>query len=139
MADRIDPIMIRAFIRRIVASIADGAKYHLKVVFSDGSTFHSTPVGTPDVTIVFRKRRAEWRMALGGVFEFLESYFEGDVDIEGDDGLRRLVDLGYRKPFGRFEPQWTQVKRRWLEWRQNDRNRARAPLTSVPFRREASL
>ena len=37
MADRFCPIMIRALIRRIVASV------------SDGSTFHSTPVGAPDV------------------------------------------------------------------------------------------
>lgn len=31
MADRFCPIMIRALIRRIVASVSDGAKYHLKV------------------------------------------------------------------------------------------------------------
>jgi hypothetical protein len=42
-------------------------------------------------------------MALGGVFEFLEAYFDGDVDIVGEQGLRRLFSLGYRKPFGRFE------------------------------------
>ncbi|MGA8006841.1 MAG: class I SAM-dependent methyltransferase [Burkholderiales bacterium] len=118
--------MIRAVIRRIVDSVADGGKYHLKVVFSDGSTHHSTRLGEPDVAIVFRNRAAERRMALGGVFEFLEAYFDGGIDIVGEQGLRKLVNLAYRKPFGRFEHPLTFVKRRLLEWRQNNRNIARA-------------
>ena len=118
--------MIRALIRRIVGSVADGGKYHLKVVFSDGSTHHSTRLGEPDVAIVFRNRAAERRMALGGVFEFLEAYFDGGIDIVGEQGLRKLVNLAYRKPFGRFEHPLTFVKRRLLEWRQNNRNIARA-------------
>jgi hypothetical protein len=68
--------MVRALIRRIVDSVADGGKYHLKVVFSDHSIYHSTQLGEPDVTIVFRSRAAERRMTLGGVFEFLEAYFD---------------------------------------------------------------
>ena len=63
--------MVRALIRRIVDSVADGGNYHLKVVFSDNSTYHSTRPGDPDVTVIFRNRSAEWRMALGGMFEFL--------------------------------------------------------------------
>jgi cyclopropane-fatty-acyl-phospholipid synthase len=65
-------------------------------------------------------------MAFGGVFEFLESHFAGDVDIVGDQGLRTLVRLGYRKPFGRFEHPLTLAKRRLLEWRQNNRDLAQA-------------
>ena len=116
----------RALIRRIVHSVAVGQKYHLKVVFSDGTTYHSTRLGEPDVTIHFRNRSAEWRMVLGGMFEFLESYFEGDVDIVGEQGLRRLVNIGFRKVFGRFEHPVTLVKRRLLEWRQNNKDFARA-------------
>lgn len=85
--------MIRTLIRRIVDSVAEGQKYHLKVVFSDRSEYHSTRAGTPDVTIIFRNRSAERRMVLGGMFEFLEAYFDGDVDIDGEQGLRRLVNL----------------------------------------------
>ena len=84
----------RALIRRIVDSVAEGQKYHLKVVFSDNSIYHSTRLGDPDVTIIFRNRPAEWRAALGGVFEFLEAYFNGDVDIVGEQGLRRLIISG---------------------------------------------
>jgi cyclopropane-fatty-acyl-phospholipid synthase len=116
----------RALIRRIVDSVAEGQKYHLKVVFADGSVHHTSSLGEPDITIVFRRRSAEWRMVLGGVFEFLEAHFDGGVDIVGTQGLRRLIHLGYRKPFGRFEHPLTLAKRRWLEWRQNNRDRAQA-------------
>ena len=48
------------------------------------------------------------------MFEFLESHFAGDVDIVGEHGLRRLVNIGFRKPFGRFEHPLTLLKRRFL-------------------------
>jgi cyclopropane-fatty-acyl-phospholipid synthase len=118
--------MVRTLIRYIVDSVAEGQKYHLKLVFSDGSTYHSTRLGEPDVTIIIRNRAAEWRMALGGMFEFLESYFNGDVDIVGEHGLRKLINIGFRKPYGRFEHPLTFVKRRFLEWRQNNKNLAQA-------------
>jgi cyclopropane-fatty-acyl-phospholipid synthase len=126
-----ESVMVRALIRRIVDSVADREKYHLRVVFSDDSRYDSTRLGDPDVTIVFRNRAAEWRMAFGGVFEFLESYFNGDVDIVGEQGLRKLVNLGYRKPFGRFEHPVTFVKRRLLEWRQNNRDLAQAKRNAI--------
>ena len=118
--------MVRALIRHIVDGVARGQKYHLHVVFADGSTYQSTRLGDPDITIIFRKRSAEWRMVLGGMFEFLESHFDGDVDIVGEHGLRRLVNIGFRKTFGRFEHPLTLAKRLWLERRQNNRDRARA-------------
>jgi cyclopropane-fatty-acyl-phospholipid synthase len=120
------PSMVRWLIRRIVDEVAAGQKYHVKVVFSDHTTHETTRLGEPDVTIIFRHRRAEWRMVLGGMFEFLESYFDGDVDIVGDQGLRKLVSLGYRKTFGRFEHPLTLVKRRILEWRQSNNDFAQA-------------
>ena len=73
--------MVRALIRRIAASVAQGQKCHFKGVFSDSGIYHSTRLGDPDVTIVFRNHAAEWRMAMGGMLEFRESYLEGDVDI----------------------------------------------------------
>jgi hypothetical protein len=41
--------MIRASSCRIVDGVAKGQKYHLKVVFSDGSAYHSVHAGEPDV------------------------------------------------------------------------------------------
>ena len=118
--------MIRALIRRIVDSVADRGQHHLRVVFSDGSAYASARRGPPEATIVLRRRAAEWRMALGGVFEFLEAYFDGDIDILGEQGLQRLIGLGFAKPFGRFEHPLTHVRRRLLEWRQNNSDLAQA-------------
>jgi cyclopropane-fatty-acyl-phospholipid synthase len=82
------PSLVRSLIRRIVDGVASGQKYHLRLVFADNTMHDTTRLGDPDVTIIFRHRRAEWAMVLGGMFEFLESYFDGDVDIVGEQGLR---------------------------------------------------
>ena len=118
--------MVRTLIRKIVDSVAQGQKYHLRIVFSDNSTYDNARLGAPDITIIFRNRSAEWRMVLGGMFEFLEAHFSGDIDIVGDQGLRRLVNLGFRQPYGRFEHPLTLLKRRFLEYRQNNKNLAQA-------------
>lgn len=117
---------IRAIVRRIVKTVAQGQKYHLQVIFSDGSAYQSTQLGSADITIIFRNRAAEWRMVLGGMFEFLEAYFEGEIDIIGEHALRRLVNIGYRKPFGRIEHPLTWIKRQILERRQNNLSFAQA-------------
>lgn len=125
------PDVVRALIRRIVDGVAAGQKYHLRVVFCDGST-HDTPrIGDPDVTIVFHHRRAEWRMVLGGMFEFLEAYFDGDIDIVGAQGLRKLIHIGLSTPFGRAEHPLTRFKRQLLEWRQNNRDPAQARRNAI--------
>lgn len=118
--------MLHRLIRKIVDGVAEGQKYPLRVVFADGSEHHTTALGEPDVTIVFRRRAAEWRMILGGMFEFLEAYFNGDIDILGEQGLRKLVNLGYQKPYGHFEHPLTWVKRQLLERRQNNADLAQA-------------
>ena len=123
--------MLRTLIRRIVDSVAEGQPYHLQLVFSDNSTYHSSHQGDPDVTIIFRNRAAEWRMALGGMFEFIESYFDGDIDIVGEHGLRTLINMGFQKPYGRLEHPLTLVKRRILEWRQNNKNLAQAKRNAI--------
>src|SRR4051812_16029929 len=40
--------------------------------------------GEPAFTVIFRRPRAYWRMALFGHVGLLESYFDGDIDIEGN-------------------------------------------------------
>jgi len=118
--------MVRPIIRRLVDGVARGQKYHIRVVFADNAIHDSTRLGDPDVTIIFRSRRAERAMVLGGMFDFLESYFDGDVDIVGEQGLRKLVNIGYHKTFGRLEHPLTPVKRPFLEWRQNNKVFAQA-------------
>jgi hypothetical protein len=71
--------MIRTLLRHLVDSmadgVADGRQVHLRVVFSDASTYDSSRHGVPDVTIVFHKRAALPGRASGsvGVAEDLEA------------------------------------------------------------------
>lgn len=109
--------MVRSIIRRIVNSVAEGQDCRLEAIFADGRTHVSPGIGSTVVSVVFRNRAAEWRMAFGGMFEFLESYFSGDVEIVGEHGLRRLINLGFRKPFGRtksrgWSKHWNRICRR---------------------------
>ena len=66
--------------------------------FPDGSSIRNGE-RAPDVAIRFRKRRAQWRTALFGHVGFLESYFDGDIDIDGDLALafRAALDAGFDK------------------------------------------
>jgi cyclopropane-fatty-acyl-phospholipid synthase len=50
--------------------------------------------GDPAFTLVFRKPRAYWRIAAFGHVGLLESYFDGDIDIEGN--LARAMAAGMR-------------------------------------------
>jgi cyclopropane-fatty-acyl-phospholipid synthase len=62
----------RMLIRRIVASVADRGKCHLKVFFSDDSTYHSTRLGEPDATNqreLANEPSAHDRFASIGVYE----------------------------------------------------------------------
>lgn len=52
------------------------------VRYAEGDEWRSKE-GTPEFTLVFRKSRAYRRMALYGHVGLLESYFDGDVDVEG--------------------------------------------------------
>ena len=67
----------------------------------------------------------------GGLFEFLEAYFNCDIDIIGEHGLRRLVNIGYRAPFGNSEHPITFCRRRLLEWQPSNKDCARAKCSSA--------
>src|SRR5258706_16009948 len=48
--------------------------------------------GEPAFTLVFRKPRAYWRIPAFGPGGLLESYFDGDIDLEGN--LARAMAAG---------------------------------------------
>jgi cyclopropane-fatty-acyl-phospholipid synthase len=49
--------------------------------------------GEPAFTVIFRRPRAYWRMALFGHVGLLESYFDGDIDIEGNLALAMAAGM----------------------------------------------
>jgi len=61
-----------------------GGAHHdpFAVRFVDGGQFRSS-AAEPAFTFVFRNRRAYWRLAAYGHVGLLESYVDGDLDVEG--------------------------------------------------------
>jgi cyclopropane-fatty-acyl-phospholipid synthase len=65
---------------------------NFKAVFPDGSSFQNGG-GTPEVTLIFRNRRAMLRTTLFHHVGLVESYFCGDLDVEGSLALAYRIGL----------------------------------------------
>src|SRR5262249_5322600 len=80
-----------SFVEKNLSAAAGHVQVPFAVRLSDGRrfTFRS---GEPAFTLVFRNGRAERRTALFGHIGLLESYFDGDLDVEGS--LRQAFALG---------------------------------------------
>lgn len=69
--------------QKYLAQAASGTKVSFQVVHADG-TRSRIGGGEPAFTLILHNRRAELRTLLFGHVGLLESYFAGDVDLEGD-------------------------------------------------------
>lgn len=117
--------MLNMILRRIFERIAPGQDEALQIVLADGSVFRNR-AGPPDVLITFKTARAEWRFVLLGYVGFFEAYFDGDVDIDGPRAVATLMRMGYRSHFRYSANPLLTVMRRFLEWRDDNRDHARA-------------
>ena len=88
------------------------------IVFADGSEFRHGDA-PPAFTLRFRTRRAERRLAGFGHVALLESYFDGDVDVDGDFALslRAAFDAGLDNDANPL----IAALNRWHEWRFSNR------------------
>ncbi len=78
----------------------------------------------PGFRIVFHnRRRAALRIALFGHIGLLESWFDGDLDFEGD--LAQAFAAAMAAGFDRASP-LVRLRNRWHEWRFANRNAAQA-------------
>lgn len=91
--------MKRIIIRRVLtfAFTKSASPYNTKVVFANGSSFQTAP-GETGVTIVFKTEGAEWKTVLFNYIGFAECYRRGEIDVEGDDALRKLIRMTYAVP-----------------------------------------
>ena len=90
---------MRSLIQAALARVASRAADPFAVRFADGGEFRSRE-GEPAFTLAFRNARAYWRIAAFGHIGLLESYFDGELDIEGDlaAAMRAGMDGGMAKP-----------------------------------------
>src|SRR5207302_6631960 len=89
----------------------------LRIIFADGSSFTmgGDPDALPAATVRFLTRRAERRVIAFGHVGMLESYFMGDIDVDGEFALafRACMDAGFD---GMPNP-LVRLRNRWHEFR----------------------
>ncbi len=101
-------------VKRRMAALGERSLICFRVEFADGSHYQNI-AGTPAFTIAIRKRAAQRRAALFGHIGFMESYFKGDVDIEGDLGA--VFRVGLEGRFAHNPNALIVIRNRWHEWR----------------------
>lgn len=106
--------MSRATVASLMAKLGAFTDASFRVEFADGSHYRNreTP---PAFTVKFRSRAAQARIAFQGHIGLIESYFNGDLDIEGDLGAAFHVGLdgGFDSrgnPLVRFRNHWHELR-----------------------------
>jgi len=114
-------VLLESVLRRVGERV--GAPFAVR--FANGSEYRNA-AGTPEFTAVFRSPRAEWRAAALGHIGLLESYFDGDLDIEGS--LARAFAAGMRgrldapNALVRARNRWHELRHSNASWEQAKRN-----------------
>jgi cyclopropane-fatty-acyl-phospholipid synthase len=80
------------FLQRVIDSLANRAGVAFAVELADGQRCR-TGEGEPRFTLVFRTEAALLAAAMRGHMGLLESYFDGDVDVEGNLGAAFAAGL----------------------------------------------
>jgi cyclopropane-fatty-acyl-phospholipid synthase len=116
---------MRSVVRKIFDKVARGQSTPIKVVFTDQTSYQNREA-VPEVTITFKSKRAEQNTALFGYVGFFESYFQGEVDILGDQPVRKLVRTAYSSAYKHTANPLISFRCRKLEYRQNNNDYVRA-------------
>jgi cyclopropane-fatty-acyl-phospholipid synthase len=108
---------------RFLHAWAARSRVPFRIVFANGAQFRAGDT-EPAFTLHFRTRRAEAAPALFGHVALLESYFAGELDVEGDFALafRAAMDAGsdsHVHPLVR-------IRNRWHEFRFSNRDLSQA-------------
>lgn len=119
--------MSGAAVTQLMGKLGASADVSFRVEFADGTHYQNRD-SPPAFTVRFRSGKAQLRTALQGHIGFLESHFEGDIEIDGDLGAAFHVGLdggfdGNQKPMVRLRNAWHELR---LGNRTIDRARANA-------------
>ena len=110
-----------ALARRVVESVGAATPLPFRTVLPNGAEVVGGS-GEPTVTIHIKTARAALRAALYGHVGFLEAYFNGDIDIDGD--LRELMAVGFDSGFDNSSGLLVGIRNRWHGLRFNNRTGA---------------
>jgi cyclopropane-fatty-acyl-phospholipid synthase len=113
---------VRALVESALRSTGERTGVSFAVRFPGGGEYRNR-AEPPAFTLAFHKGRALARIAAFGHIGLLESYFCGDLDIEGS--LRAAMAAGLEGGMARFNP-LVHVRNRWHELRFSNRGWAQA-------------
>jgi cyclopropane-fatty-acyl-phospholipid synthase len=94
-----------------------------RMTFADGTTWQNHG-GEPVVHLTFHSAMAQWRLVAFGHVGFLEGYFNGHIDVEGE--LREVFRIGLQSRFDRKSGPLVWARNQWHEWRLGNRSIERA-------------
>src|SRR3954462_2936533 len=114
---------VKATVENTLRQLGERAGIPFAVRFAGGGGVLNAANGNPAFTLVFRNTGAYWRIALFGHVGLLESYFDGDIDLEGS--LPKALAAGMR---GGIDEPTTLVRwlNRWHEFFYTNSNRGQA-------------
>ena len=115
--------MLTGLVRDRMSAMGSGVETCFRLQFADGTQYQNR-AGAPAFTIIMRRPRARWRILLFGHVGLLESYIDGDVDVDGDLGaaFRVAFESGYE----RNPNVLVGLRNRWHELRFSNRSIAQA-------------
>jgi len=115
--------MLTGWVRNRMSALGSGVQTCFRLQFADGSHYQNR-AGTPAFSIVIRRARAAWRILTSGHIGLLESYFDGDVDVDGD--LAVAFRVAFESHYERDPNAWIRLRNNWHEWRFSNRSIAQA-------------
>ena len=125
--------IVKSWIENTLRQAGERTPIPFAVRYADGAE-HRTRPGSPAFTLVFRHPRAYWRMAGFGHVGMLESYFDGDIDVEGS--LAKALAAGMEGELDRGGRTLNWVRNRWHELMHANASRRQAQRKRSRRRRE---
>lgn len=110
--------LMRPFVQKLIDQLADRALHPFAVALPDGTVYRSG-AGDPAFTVVFRTDAALLATITRGHIGLLESYFDAEVDVDGDLGAAFATALAAEFD-QRFNP-IDGLENNLLEWRRSNR------------------
>ena len=116
--------MFTEALRRTLGLLGPKTSIAFRAEFPDGASYQNLP-GEPVVTLRFRNARAARRIVLFAHIGLLESFFDGDLDIEGD--FRLAFRIGFESRFDRGQSHpLIGLRNWWHEFRFSNASHAQA-------------
>lgn len=119
-------IILRALFRRL----GQRSHYSAKIIFANGSVYETHPGKTPDFTLRFKKRWAQWWSIIFFNDGALEMYVKGHLDVSGKEAFGKIAVLAFsafvhshNESKDSFSNPLMSLRKWWQEKTQNNTNR----------------